>query len=66
MNEQQTAYATMRKAKQELEELDRSIEEELARAKERLEELQGAKMKAGKDFDAAWAAFETGFGASTS
>jgi hypothetical protein len=66
MNEQQTAYASMQKAKQELDELDRSIEEELARVKERLDELQGAKLKAGKDFDAAWAAFKNSLGGSTS
>jgi hypothetical protein len=66
MNEQQTAYASMRKAKQELDELDLSIEEELAKAKARLDELQQAKMKAGKDFDAAWAALEKSLGPSTS
>ena len=64
MNEQQTAYATMRRAKQELEDLDRSIEEELAKVKERLDELQSAKLKAGNDFDAAWAVLESSFGGS--
>ena len=66
MTEQQTAYASMQKARQEIEELDRSIEEELAKVKDRLEELQQAKRRARKDFDAAWAMFENTLGASPS
>ena len=66
MNEQQIAYATMRQAKQEMEDLDRTIEEELAKVKERLDELQNAKLKSGKNFDAAWAALEKSIGASAS
>ncbi|MGH9421735.1 MAG: hypothetical protein ACRD3J_17285 [Thermoanaerobaculia bacterium] len=62
MNEQQEAYESMVRAKQEMEDLDRGIEEELANVKKRLEELQQQKRKAGAGFNAAWAAFEKSLG----
>lgn len=50
--EQRAAYESMRKvARQEITELDQQIEEELAKVKERLAELQNAKKASRQIYD---------------
>jgi ElaB/YqjD/DUF883 family membrane-anchored ribosome-binding protein len=55
LNEQQRKFYenTLSVTKQEIEELDRQIEEELAKVKDRLAELQSAKKAARQMYDAA-------------
>jgi butyrate kinase len=55
LNEQQRKFYenTLTVTKQEIEELDRAIEEELAKVKDRLAELQNAKKAARQMYDAA-------------
>ena len=55
MNEQQRKFYenTLQVTKQEIAELDEQIEEELAKVKERLAELQNAKKAARQMYDAA-------------
>jgi len=55
LNEQQRKFYenTLNVTKQEIEELDRQIEEELAKVKDRLAELQSAKKAARQMYDAA-------------
>jgi CHASE1-domain containing sensor protein len=59
MNEQQKkALARVQTSKQEMEELDREIEKELKKVKDRLDELQNAKKSSRQAFDEAWSAFK--------
>lgn len=55
LNEQQRKFYenTLSVTKQEIDELDRQIEEELAKVKDRLAELQNAKKAARQMYDAA-------------
>jgi hypothetical protein len=55
LNEQQRKFYenTLTVTKQEIEDLDRAIEEELAKVKDRLAELQSAKKAARQMYDAA-------------
>ncbi len=55
LNEQQRSFYenTLTMTKQEISELDRQIEEELAKVKDRLAELQNAKKAARAMYDAA-------------
>lgn len=55
LSEQQRKFYenTLQVTKQEIEELDHQIEEELAKVKERLAELQNAKKAARQMYDAA-------------
>lgn len=55
LNEQQRKFYenTLTVTKQEIEELDRQIEEELAKVKDRLADLQSAKKAARQMYDAA-------------
>lgn len=63
MNEQQkTAHDEVNLARQEMEDLDREIEEELANVKKRLDELQSQKRASRVAFDEAWKRFEATLG----
>ncbi len=55
LNDQQRAFYqnTLEMTRQEIADLDRGIEEELAKVKERLAELQNAKKAARQMYDAA-------------
>lgn len=55
LNDQQRKFYenTLNVTKEEIEELDRQIEEELAKVKDRLAELQNAKKAARQMYDAA-------------
>ncbi len=55
LNEQQRKFYenTLQVTRQEIEDLDRNIEEELAKVKDRLAELQNAKKAARQMYDAA-------------
>ena len=53
-----SAYATMQSAQMELDELDRTIEEELEKVKQRLDELQNMKRDARQVLADAWKSFE--------
>ena len=55
LNDQQRQFYenTLRVTKQEIEELDQAIEEELAKVKDRLAELQNAKKASLQMYDAA-------------